>query len=283
MIFYTPGAKYYSNEYHTNKRDVFPAVSITGKECALCCSHCERKLLDTMIDCSTPGLLLLAARHILEKGGEGMLISGGSDKNGAVPLEPFIPAIQEIKSLGLKVICHTGLADDDVFGRLKEAGVDGVLLDMIGSAETVRRVYGIDKTLQDYERCLSTSIRIGLNAVPHIVLGLDGGKFVGEYLALGIVTALKPKTLVIVVLAGHALPDIEECIRFMSDARNANPEMKITLGCARPAGEYSVRLEKTAVDVGFSAIAYPTVDTIRYIKEYELDVQFRDVCCGFLY
>jgi len=283
MIFYTPGAKFYSNEYHSNKRERFPAVSVTGKDCALCCSHCERKLLDSMLDCSEPGSLLKTAELIRQRGGEGLLISGGSDQNGAVPLVPFIHAIHEIKSMGLKVICHTGVAENNVFHSLKEAGIDCVLLDIIGSSETIRRVYGIDKKPEDYENCLKTCIQIGLNVAPHIVLGLDHGKFDGEYQALEIVNIHQPKTLVIVVLKhADALPDIEECIRFMSRAREENPGIKLALGCARPAGEYSIRLEIAAIDIGFDAIAYPSVETIKYSKNTGHEVIFRDACCGLV-
>lgn len=287
MLFYTPGAKHYANEFYANDRKKFVTVSITGKTCTLNCAHCGGKLLHSMHDCCLPEVLLALAGSLATQGGKGILISGGSDINGAVPLTPFIPVIKQIKSLGLEISCHTGLADSDTLLGLKKAGVDKILLDIIGSAETAQNVLGIDKRPEDYERCLKTCADIGIAAVPHIILGLDFGKFKGEYRALEIVSICKSKFLVIVVLKplrGTAMQDVpppplNDCLRFMEFARKTSPDIKITLGCARPIGTYSLMLEKAAVDLGFDAIAYPAPETINHSKANGHEVIFHDICC----
>ena len=286
--FFSPGVKHYSNEYHENDRIKFISASVTGKTCYLNCAHCGRKLLITMWDCSEPDALLDTAKRLKQQGAEGLLISGGADKNGAVPLRPFLPAIAQIKKWGLKIICHTGVADDDLLIGLKDAGVDRALIDIIGSTQTVRHVYGIDKEPEDYERCLKTCAKIGLQTAPHIILGLDYGLFDGEYKALEMVSKFDLAFLVIVVikpLRGTKMEDIilppyEKCAEFFALARERNPKTVLSLGCARPAGEYAKKLEKAAVDLEFDAIAYPAPETIRYAIEKGHEIDFRDVCCG---
>jgi lipoyl synthase len=287
ISFYTPGVKRYSNEYHENDRGTFLTVSVTGKRCSLDCAHCGKNLLDTMIDCSSPEALLKAAEVLKKNGGEGLLVSGGADENGAVPLLPFLSAVRQVKDMGLKVICHTGIAEDIVIRGLREAGVDKVLLDIIGSRETVRNVYGIDRGPEDYERCLAICYDIGLPVAPHIVLGMDFGQFEGEYKALEIVSAYLPDTIAIVVLKsirstkmeGVEPPPSENCISFMETARALNPKASLSLGCARPAGEYSVRLERAAIDLGFDSIAFPSPETVKYVLSNGFGVSFRDICC----
>ena len=82
-----------------------------------------------MTAAETPSVLKEAARRIADKGGETILISGGADKEGQVPLLDFIQVIKEIRSeLGLKVLVHTGLVSPPLADALAEARIDMALL-----------------------------------------------------------------------------------------------------------------------------------------------------------
>ena len=89
--FYLPGI--FSLDGHTGK---YPAVSITGSECALKCDHCEGKILASMEDASDPRKLVDLCRRLAARKHLGVLISGGCDAVGKLPWEHFLPAIRQI-------------------------------------------------------------------------------------------------------------------------------------------------------------------------------------------
>jgi len=81
----------------------------------------------------------------------------------------FIPAIKRVKEeLGLKVVAHTGLINSELAEALATVDVDGVMLDIIGSNETIRKVYHLDRGVKDFEHSL-----ILLEQKKHITLPLN--------------------------------------------------------------------------------------------------------------
>ncbi|MDN5345375.1 MAG: lipoyl synthase, partial [Clostridia bacterium] len=171
VLFATPGAKGYANEFYCNNRNRFVTISVTGQGCALNCDHCRTKLLRSMLPCPEPEDLLVTVKGLRDRGCQGLLISGGADQSGAVPLAPFLGAIKEIKGWGLQVIVHTGLAGEEVIAGLKEAEVDQVLVDIIGARETIREVYLMDYGPEAYGNFLKLCLQYDLEVAPHIVVG----------------------------------------------------------------------------------------------------------------
>ncbi|MEA4901587.1 radical SAM protein [Desulfitobacterium sp.] len=287
VFFSAPGAKAYENEYYRNQREDFVTISLTGNECALDCAHCRKKLLATMLNCSTPSDLLATVKHLRVSGCKGVLLSGGANKEGAVPVAPFFEAIKEITSWGVKVIVHTGLAEESTIDGLKEAGVEQVLFDVIGDQETIKEVYHLDKEPQDYLRVLELCQKYRLPVAPHIVIGLNYGQLAGEIEALKMISLVQPKYVVIVILtpmAGTPMakvvpPSVEDCGRLIALARLTNPSAYLSLGCARPAGYQRPLLEQYALNAGVNAIAYPSPDTIGLAREMKLEAEFTSQCC----
>ena len=127
------------------------ALSITGSHCQLNCKHCGGRILQNMTAAETPEALKKAAERIAGQGGRTILISGGADKEGRVPLGPFIRVMKEIRSeLGLKVLVHTGLVSEELAEGLAEAGVDLALLDIIGDNGTIRDIYHLQASVEDF-------------------------------------------------------------------------------------------------------------------------------------
>ena len=74
-------------------------------------------------------------------------------KNGQVPFLKHIDEIARVKKeLGLKIMMHTGLVDEKMAAGLKNAGIDGVALDIIGAQETIEQVYHMNCTVEDFDR-----------------------------------------------------------------------------------------------------------------------------------
>ena len=290
--FYGPSFVHYKNPYFRSAPMVFPSISITGTHCTLNCKHCGGRILDTMIPAQNPHRLVRICKEIKEKGGVGCLISGGCLPDGSVPIGRFIEAVTEVKNrFGLKVVIHTGLIDRKMAGRLKDSGVDAVLIDIIGSDETAREIYHLDVSTEDFERSLRALGEARIPYVPHVLIGLYYGRLRGEMKALNMIAKHSPSALILIVffpIRGTEMEDFEppspeEVIRVLVQARQMMPRVPLVLGCARPKGRHRVRTDCLAVDAGVNAIAFPSKEAIERAESLGLEISFSPLCCSQIY
>jgi lipoyl synthase len=290
MDFYAPGLKRWQTTEWTpeNPRRFLP-VSVTGSACALSCDHCRAKVLEGMISVVAGQDLFTLASRLRAQGSEGLLVSGGSTRTGGVPLLPQLRHIPRIRSeLGMKVIVHSGVVSPRLAAALAAAGVDGVMLDIIGADETLREVYHLDLTVADVENSLRLLSGEGLRIIPHIVLGLHYGSFLGEHAALEMLTRYPVSTLILVVLtpltgtpmAHIPPPPADQVAAFFGTARLAAPATPINLGCARPLGKVKSDLDQAAIDLGLNGIAYPADGAIGYARSRGLTPRLFEYCCS---
>ncbi len=282
-----PGGKRYETEQYRNTPHTFANISVTGRQCDLMCDHCRGRLLETMRPTPTPADLLALGERLLDQGCEGVLISGGADETGAVPLKPHLDAIARLKSWGLRVIVHTGLPDRETAEGLKRADVDQVLLDIVGDSATIRDVLHLDQTPDDYAAALAMLRELGLATAPHVIAGLHFGQLRGELAALDIIQAVGADVVVLIVL--RPLPrtpmaetpsmDPESIGRLAATARLLCPQIPLTLGCARPAGRPKVNMERYAVMAGVNGVAYPDPSTVQLAAALNLRTMFVESCC----
>jgi uncharacterized radical SAM superfamily protein len=287
---YAPGLKrWQTREWTPEKAHRFLPVSVTGTACALQCDHCQTKVLEGMITVSQDRTLFETAAELRERGTEGILVSGGSTLSGEVPLAPHLEDMKRVREeLGLKVIVHSGVVAPWLAEGLAEAGVDGVMLDVIGADETIRDVYHLDLVAADFERSIELLSARDLRIIPHIVLGLHYGEFVGEWRALEMIARYPVSTLILVVLtplvgtpmAHLPPPPVAEVTEFFAEARQAMPTTPVNLGCGRPMGEVKVALDKAAVDHGLNGIAYPAEGIVDYAEASGLEPAFYEYCCS---
>jgi uncharacterized radical SAM superfamily protein len=287
LTFAVPGAKRYETEYYASDPRRFASISLTGTACALQCDHCRGRLLAGMHPASTPEALLSLAKDLIDDGCEGVLLSGGAGADGAVPVKPFLEAMARLREWGLRVIVHTGLLDRATARGLKQAGVDQVLFDVIGDEGTIRRVLHLDRTPADYAATLRLLREEGVPVAPHVVIGLHYGQLRGELRALDMVRGAGADVIVLVVLRplrrtpmeGMQSVSADAVGRLAAVARTANPRTPLTLGCARPAGEAKVAMERRAVQAGVNVVAYPDPATVRLAGALGLRTAFVERCC----
>jgi uncharacterized radical SAM superfamily protein len=290
--FYAPSFVYYKNKYFRSSHDTFPSISITGSSCALKCKHCNGKVLGTMVPAMTPEGLFDVCAKLKNDGAVGCLISGGCLPDGSVPLDKFIDSIAQIKrELGLTVIVHTGVIDFSTAKRLKTAGVDAALIDIIGSDETIREVYHLDVSVADYERSLRAFHESGIPFVPHVLVGLHYGELRGELEALKIISKYSPSAVITIAfmpIRGTPMekvspPEPEDIVKILASARLLMPETPIVLGCMRPKGEHRKRTDTLAVRAGVNAIAFPVEEAILLAKSLKLETSFSSLCCSQIF
>jgi uncharacterized radical SAM superfamily protein len=270
----------------------YPHISLTGTSCALNCDHCHRKILDDMIPAAEPDLLKKICRRLDEEGNIGVLLSGGSDRRGALPWNKFLESIQWIKQhTRLKVSIHTGIIDIKTAFALKSAGIDEILIDVVGSEETMHRVYHLSKGLQKMESSLNAVAATKLPLIPHIVVGLHYGRIKGEMHALEMIAKHHISLLVVVVLnpmKGTPMQEIrpldpENIARFVAAARLRIPHAPIALSCARPPGKHRVETDLLALEAGVNRIAMPAQKAVQKSQETGLDIEFHKTCCSKSY
>ena len=290
--FYAPSFVYYKSKHFRSSHDAFPSISITGSSCALKCKHCNGKVLDTMVPALTPEGLFDVCAELKNSGAVGCLISGGCLPDGSVPIDKFVDAIAQIKKkLGLTVITHTGVIDFSTAKRLKDAGVDAALIDIIGSDETIREVYHLDVSVEDYERSLRAFHEAGIPFVPHVLVGLHYGELTGELEALKIISKHSPSAVIIIAfmpirgtpMAKVIPPEPEDIARILVSARLLMPETPMVLGCMRPKGEHRKRTDLLAVRAGVDAIAFPVEEAIRLAESMNLETSFSPLCCSQIF
>ncbi|MBT9612154.1 MAG: radical SAM protein [Burkholderiales bacterium] len=289
--FYTPTFKAYaSSEISGCGKTAWPAVSITGGDCKLACDHCKAKILEPMIPAHTPQDLWRVVHEQIDLGAQGMLLTGGSNHRNEVEYAPYYATIRRIKEIfpAFKIALHTALVDLDIARRMEDAGIDVAMMDVIGAQDTITQVYHLRRSVDDFERSLEYLVATEMKIVPHIVLGLHYGHFLGEWHALDIVKRHRPDALVLVVVMPHyapqdrpfATPDAHEVGHFFLDASAAMIDTPLLLGCARPAGRVKSQIDAYAVMAGLNGIAHPADGMVELAARLGREVRVTPACCS---
>jgi uncharacterized radical SAM superfamily protein len=233
--------------------------------------------------------LFATAELLRARGARGLLVTGGAHRSGSVPLTAHLGAIKRIREeLGMRVAVHSGIVSPRLADGLAGAGVDAVMLDIIGERATLQDVYHLDLTPADVERSLALLCEHPLPIVPHIVLGLHWGQLHGEWDALEMIARHPVTALVLVVLAPLTgtpmefippppLPDVTD---FFAHARARLADTPVTLGCGRPMGALKAQLDRAAIDHGLNGIAYPADGIVAYARERGLTPVLHEHCCA---
>jgi uncharacterized radical SAM superfamily protein len=290
--FYAPSFMYYNTEYYCSSQNQFPTISLTGTSCALNCKHCRGKVLETMRPALTPESLFALAAKLKKKGALGCLVSGGCLPDGSIPLGPFLPAIKKIKrELGLTLFIHTGIISLETACALKNAGVDAALIDIIGSDETINKIYNLNMTITDYHASLNALNESGLNFIPHLIVGLDDGKLKGELDALKLIATVSPSAIVVIAfmpihgtpMAKVIPPQPTDIAKVITIARLMFPRKPLVLGCMRPKGKHRAETDILALKAKVDAIAFPSKEAIEYAKARGYKFSFSSYCCAQIY
>jgi lipoyl synthase len=290
--FYAPSFSYYQNKHYCSNNRDFPTISVTGNTCALGCRHCGGKVLQTMHPAVTSQELFSLGVKLKSEGAKGCLVSGGCLSDGSVPLDKFVPVLERFKrELDLTVFVHTGIVTVGTAFSLKAANVDAVLIDVIGSDATLEKIYNLNVSVQDYTDSLAALEKAGLTVVPHVIVGLDGGRLDGEFAALQMITRFKPAALVIIAfmpiqgteMAQTLPPKPIDIAKVIASARVLFPQVPLTLGCMRPKGKSRAETDVLAMRAGVDGIAFPSSEAIEYAQTTGLKITFSSYCCAQLF
>jgi uncharacterized radical SAM superfamily protein len=161
------------------------------------------------------------------------------------------------------------------------------MMDVIGSEATIREVYHLDRSVEDFEATLAALCSTTMEVVPHIVIGLHYGRIVGEPRALDIVSRHRIHSLVLVVVmpfyakpGTFATPRTEDVGRIFLEARRRIPDRQLLLGCARPPGMHRRVSDAYAVAAGLDGIAFPAEGTLAVAHALGRPAVQEHACCS---
>ena len=289
--FHTPSFKScQTSELSGCNQRGWPAVSVTGGYCQLQCEHCRAKILEPMLQATTPEALWRLVNELVETGAQGMLLTGGSNHRNEIHYQSFWPVVRRIKARypWFEITCHTALLDDGKAQRMADAGIDVAMLDIIGARDTIRRVYHLKREVADFAASLDALCRTSMRVVPHIVLGLHFGRLLGEWRALEIIKQHPVAAVVLVAVMPHFASqrfqqqtlDAGTIGRFVQHARQQLPALPLSLGCARPAGRIKTEIDAYAVMVGVDRIAHPAEGIVQLSQRLGREVVVSSACCS---
>ena len=270
----------------------FPSLSLSGLSCSLHCKHCNRVYLKDMIDVSSPEKLIEKCREAKERGAIGVLLSGGCTKKGEIiNLRRFLPTIGKIKEeTGLIIKLHTGIVDRELAEMIASADIDIASVEVVGSNNAIRNVFGLDLKVEDYKRTLENLRDAGVkHIVPHVCIGLNAGRLDGEFEAIDLVREnIKPSVFVLIVLRptkgtefeNVKIPSPEDVYKVVRYAKESFPDVDISLGCMRPRAEGRVEIERSALLAGATRMEIPSKETLRLAEKLGYKVKRIEACCA---
>jgi len=289
--FSTPTFKEYAtSELQGCGKNSFPAFSITAGACGLNCDHCQKKILEPMIPATDPQMLDVRVRQLIESEGlNGFLLSGGSNKRNEIPYGRYLPVVERLKKdfPDLKIAIHSALLDERRAKAMEAAGVDTVMMDVIGAAETIRQVYKLDRPVEDFEQTLAALCTTSMEVTPHIVIGLHYGRILGEANALDIVSRYPVTALVLVVImpfyakpGTFVTPNTTDVGRIFAEARERLADKQVLLGCARPPGMHKRVTDAYATMAGLDGIAFPADGAVAVAHTIGRPFEQAHSCCS---
>ncbi len=254
-------------------------VSLTGTACALNCAHCGGVYLRHMHPIGEAPLKAQA------DGFTSCLISGGCDAWGRVPFAGHMDQVALLRQ-GRRLNWHVGMIREEDLCTILPY-VDVVSFDLVGDAETAREVYGLNLTLEDYLRELDMLER-HVRVVPHLTIGLRGGRLSGERAALAALSRRETEALILLILiptpetayAHCAPPSLEEVADLFLEARTLLPTTRLYLGCMRPRGAYRQAVDELAVRAGLNGLVNPSHAAERAAQELGLEIVWGEECCA---
>ena len=252
------------------------AISLTGNACALDCAHCGRRYLHGMMPIERADVTTATS----------CLISGGCDARGRVPVLGHLEAVRALRP-GRRLNWHVGLISEEEMRAIAPL-VDVISFDFVGDDETIREVYGLDCTVADYARTYAM-LRRYVPVVPHVTIGLRGGRISGERRAIALLQEMGVGTIVFLVFiptrgtafADRTPPTPQQVGEILSDARRELPDAPIYLGCMRPGGAYRDEVDRIALHVGVNKIVNPAPGAVSLAAELGLRIVWEDECCVF--
>jgi len=223
-----------------------------------------------MIKAESPQALYWLAKRLARRGVKGLLVSGGFDSEGKLPIKPYLPTLRSIKEeLGLIISVHAGMVDLETAKALRRSKVDVIDYEVILDDVVIRDLMNLrDKGKEDCLKSLKALIDEGPPFIaPHVPVGFRYGKVVREFEALEVISDYNPYAVILLIYTpprggGFPPPPLYEVMNLISYAKR-KVKGELALGCIRPK-EFKELLDPVLVREGLmDRIVLPALSLVR--------------------
>ncbi len=185
---------------------------------------------------------------------------------GKVSFAHLYDEIAELTSgSGMFINIHTGQIDQTDAEMLYDLGIRNICLDVVGDRSVIKDVYGLD--VDDPGSSLESLVEAGFtDIIPHITVGLDGGKLGHEMKSLQLIKEKlgSPEKLVFLSLIpteGAVFSDAgtvstNDMLAIIRCAKDIFPDTELILGCMRP--HYSGDDIMKMIGLGLTGVVNPS-------------------------
>lgn len=275
--------------WESHPKPYFPSLSLTGDFCALNCDYCEGRYLLDMISAEDPEDLYNMCVSLEAEGARGVLLSGGYNKKGYLPIEPFLDSITRIaQETNLFLSIHSGLVSKDLARKIGDAGIDLVDFNFIADDEGIAHRVGMEKTSKDYKNTLNSLLSEISYVAPHILLGLSREDLKAGRRALNALSGKKISALVFLIIMpppdsrskDYRIPKPKQVGQLIAEARLNFPDIPLSLGCMRPRDTHRIETEIKAIESGIDRIVLPSRESMQVARKRGLKVRRLEACCA---
>jgi len=238
-----------------------------------------------------------ALETVRERRPKSVLLSGGCDLSGRVPLGDWPRHVAE-SAPGVRINCHAGLVSDAEAQEIAR-WADVVSFDVTTDRRVISQVYGLSKSPEEYIASY-VSLAKRVPTVPHVCIGLAGPSESSSAPEIGALDAIletatsgeapMPPAIVFIVFTptprtrmANAPPPQPELVRdIIAQARLMFPDTLLNLGCMRPGGAYRGLVDVMAIDAGVNLIVQPAPEAVEHARALGLAIVETDECCALL-
>lgn len=235
-----------------------------------------------MTPVSSPDGLMKIAEAVRFAGGNGILLSGGCDADGTVPLERYVGCISDITGMGMKVNLHAGFITRPEAERLARAGVSSFSMDVHQDPGVISSVLHLGRKPSDYSDLLDALIATKGKVVPHLTVGFGVSDLL---MSAELIKDKGLKNVVLLALIPTRGTAVEESILTedaIVSAVDALMEigLNVTLGCMRDRRHRE--LERRCIMSGVRCIANPSSETVRWAESEGFEIKEEKQCCSIV-
>ena len=220
-----------------------------------------------------------AIDDMISSGAEGVLISGGCDINGSVPVMKALDAIKRASRNGLIVNIHTGFIGKEDAKRLVDAGVKYFSADIHQDPAIIKNVLHLNVDPSAYSDMLDNIIAAGGRPVAHLTAGFGAADLIAS---AELVRSKGLKDVILLALVPtkgtsteHTLISEDAIVEGAKILMEMN--FSVTLGCMRPRSHRG--LERKCIEAGVRRIANPSRSTISWAEGRGMKVIEKRTCC----
>jgi uncharacterized radical SAM superfamily protein len=223
--------------------------------------------------------MLKAVDRLISSGAEGLLVSGGCDMNGSVPVTRATDVIGYATRNGLKVNVHAGFISKGDAERLVAAGVREFSADVHQDPGIIRNILHLGVAPDAYSEMLDNIIAAGGEPIAHLTVGFGTDDLLASAELVRSKGLKEVILLALVPTKGTATEDSLIPEDAVLDAAKLLIGMgfDVTLGCMRPRPHRG--LEIKCIELGIRKIANPSRGTISWAKDKGMEIIEKRTCC----